>query len=324
MSKVFLLGANKVIDRSIPTVTVNQIVQMEGYDYDRYVVSAVTPSRFGINYTLINLRTGEYHHSTMIRPLSEKFGIGMYYNDTEPEFMDAMEVVLLKAKADRLKAQKVLDDEKAREESERLRAIGRERLEKLLPEDVQGLIVAEYRENESDIQTDYFGHSVGRRVILGYSLTKRNNFNELRKCAANFPETAHFTEHDPDHEDRRRYCLETHPNSGWAIQKHTRNTRENLIAQFSHAAGSEENIYLGKPAPAKADTAAAPIEATGVQMVDYSDKAVAVIGDTKPIKDTLSGLGGRFNFRLTYNGQPVCGWVFPKTKADEVRAALSI
>jgi hypothetical protein len=38
MSKVFLLGANKSIDRSKQVVEVNQIIQMEGYSYDRYVV----------------------------------------------------------------------------------------------------------------------------------------------------------------------------------------------------------------------------------------------------------------------------------------------
>jgi hypothetical protein len=53
--------------------------------------------------------------------------------------------------------------------------------------------------------------------------------------------------------------------------------------------------------------------------VDYSDKAFAVIGDTKPIKDLLKSLGGRFNFRLTCGP----GWIFPKTKLNDVTAALS-
>ena len=37
MSKVFLLGANKEIDRAKQVVEVNQVIQMEGYSYDRYV-----------------------------------------------------------------------------------------------------------------------------------------------------------------------------------------------------------------------------------------------------------------------------------------------
>lgn len=57
-----------------------------------------------------------------------------------------------------------------------------------------------------------------------------------------------------------------------------------------------------------------------IEIVDYSEKAIAVIGDTKPIKETLKKLGGRFNFRLTCGA----GWIFPKTKLEEVEKTLSI
>lgn len=56
------------------------------------------------------------------------------------------------------------------------------------------------------------------------------------------------------------------------------------------------------------------------QIVDYSEKAIAIVGDTKPVKDILRNLGGRFNARLSCGA----GWVFSKSKADEVRAALGI
>lgn len=56
-----------------------------------------------------------------------------------------------------------------------------------------------------------------------------------------------------------------------------------------------------------------------IQIIEYSDKAIAVIGNTKPIKDTLKELGGRFNFRLSCGA----GWIFPKTKLDELTKALS-
>ena len=47
MSKVFLLGANKEIDRAKQVVEVNQIIQMEGYSYDRYVVYDIRKKRLG-------------------------------------------------------------------------------------------------------------------------------------------------------------------------------------------------------------------------------------------------------------------------------------
>ena len=61
-----------------------------------------------------------------------------------------------------------------------------------------------------------------------------------------------------------------------------------------------------------------------VQIVDYSEKAIAVIGDTKPIKETLKALGGRFNMHLTYENQKVVGWIFPKTRQVEIRNTLNI
>src|SRR5690606_14578024 len=59
-----------------------------------------------------------------------------------------------------------------------------------------------------------------------------------------------------------------------------------------------------------------------VKMVDYSEKAVAVIGNTYEIKDELKELGGRFNRFLTVEGAKVAGWVFSKGKADEIADVL--
>lgn len=64
-----------------------------------------------------------------------------------------------------------------------------------------------------------------------------------------------------------------------------------------------------------------PIEVTKgeINIVDYSEKAFAVIGDTKPIKDKLKELGGSFNPRLSCGA----GWIFSKKRLDEVTKALS-
>lgn len=55
-----------------------------------------------------------------------------------------------------------------------------------------------------------------------------------------------------------------------------------------------------------------------IQIIDYSEKAIAVIGETKPIKDQLKELGGRFNFRLSCGA----GWIFPKTKLEDLQKLL--
>ena len=57
-----------------------------------------------------------------------------------------------------------------------------------------------------------------------------------------------------------------------------------------------------------------PTGKDGCTMVEYSAKAVAVFGDTKSIKDELRSMGGRFNSRLTINGNKIAGWIFSKTQ----------
>lgn len=55
------------------------------------------------------------------------------------------------------------------------------------------------------------------------------------------------------------------------------------------------------------------------RIVDYSEKALAVYGDTKEIKEQLKQLGGRFNTHL----RDGAGWIFSKQKAEELQALLS-
>ena len=57
---------------------------------------------------------------------------------------------------------------------------------------------------------------------------------------------------------------------------------------------------------------------------DYSEKAIAVFGDTKPISDRLGAIqGSKFNPCLRgvgENKRP--GWIFPKTRRAEVESLL--
>lgn len=51
-----------------------------------------------------------------------------------------------------------------------------------------------------------------------------------------------------------------------------------------------------------------------IEVIDYSEKAIAVIGNTKRLKDDFKALGGRFNFRLSCGA----GWVFPTAKKAQI------
>lgn len=61
-----------------------------------------------------------------------------------------------------------------------------------------------------------------------------------------------------------------------------------------------------------------PEDAPRFQIIDYSEKALAVVGDTRDIKDKLKDLGGRFNPRLSCGA----GWVFSKKQKGELEELL--
>jgi hypothetical protein len=60
-----------------------------------------------------------------------------------------------------------------------------------------------------------------------------------------------------------------------------------------------------------------------ISIVNYSEKAIAVFGNTKDIKDHLLALGGKFNPSLKQNDERVPGWVFPNSKKEEVRKIIT-
>lgn len=63
-----------------------------------------------------------------------------------------------------------------------------------------------------------------------------------------------------------------------------------------------------KPLPIKQD----------IQVVQYSDKCMAIFGDTRPIKEKLKAIGGKFNPYLTHNGERTPGWILPTTKREQI------
>ncbi len=321
MSNVFLLGANRSIDMKKQVVEVNQIIQMEGYNYDRYVVYEIRKNDWGIAYRLINLRTKEFYIADIIRPLKEKFGIGYYYDSENPQFMDSFEVAIFLQEAQAQKKQQEDEAEQEKIRVEEAKKIGRIRFAEILPDNAQAVIVARLKQNDSDSQTDYYASSVQRTVILGFSKHKRDIFSEMRKHAPNLEETAYLAEYNEDYEHREKYAmgdgyyLGESKYCGWIIEKVPVYKRESTIEEFAYTAGDEDNIHINKLNTTPQST---PTGANACTMVEYSDKAVAVFGDTKTIKDELRAMGGRFNARLTFNGEKLAGWIFPKSKEQRL------
>ena len=73
----------------------------------------------------------------------------------------------------------------------------------------------------------------------------------------------------------------------------------------------------------KAERVEDAVTVEGIEIMDYSEKAIAVFGDTKAIKEQLKELGGRFNPSLNYNSEKRSGWVFSKKQADKVKELIT-
>lgn len=56
MTKLYSFLARTTTDTDVKTVTENQIIQIEAYNYDRYAVLKITQGQYGYHYHLINLR----------------------------------------------------------------------------------------------------------------------------------------------------------------------------------------------------------------------------------------------------------------------------
>ena len=330
MAKLVDLSTGRVHDTNIQTVKVNQVVLLNNRDVTKWVVYKIDfDPRWGYTYHIVSLEDPHFERTSNFAPWSQKFGIGWYYDDEKTEFMDAFEVVILRQQAQQKAAEKAEAEIKEKERRDKVKAVGRERLEGLIPADAKAAIIACEQQDDSERETDYYAASTSRRVILGFSTHTKNNFQEMRNHAGNFEETAYLTEKDEDYENRENYTgghgyyLGKSKYFGWIIEKVQIYKREHFIEEYAYTAGNEENIRL-KPTLEKEEATEMATSATGdYTIVDYSEKSVAIFGDTKAIKEQLSALGGRFNRYLTLNGGRCAGWIFQKSKEDKLRRLIN-
>lgn len=330
MTKYHSLFGGTVTDTTVQVAKENQIIIWEGPGArrDRLVIFKVEHRADGYMYHMVNTETKEIHFTDMLNPLSQKFGIGMYYDDRNPEFMDSFEVALLVEEAQKKATAEAEEEERERIRREQVKDIGRKRFAEILPANAKAVIVARLKKDESDLMTDYFASSTVRTVILGFSTHTRDLFSEMRKYAANFPETAYLAEQNDEYEHREKYSMgagyylgKSHY-YGWIIEKEAIYNRERTIEDFAYTAGGEDNIHLSKQSAQAEDKPCETTVSGEFTLVDYSEKAIALFGDTKPIKDKLAALGGCFNGRLTHNGEKKAGWIFQKCKEEQVRRLI--
>ena len=97
MTKYISLFGATTTDTQVQVVKENQVIIGigAGASRKRYVVYKVEHTARGYVYHMVDTETKEISQTDILRPLSQTFGIGRYYDDVNPEFMDAFEAALL-------------------------------------------------------------------------------------------------------------------------------------------------------------------------------------------------------------------------------------
>lgn len=211
---------------------VGQILWLNGYGQSQHhhereaIYKIEEDSRWGGQTLLcVNLDrlTLTRHDSRTVRPVEKLFGIGTYFTPgdfaTEEEITNALPL----AQENDQKAR----DERKRQEEEQEQAQNNARVlfHSLKPTWAKAAIIGELEQDQSDSMSDYYGSRTVRQVLLGWSRSARNNFNEMRTAARNCPMTAPLADlpdscnHRDNYSMGNGYWLGEDRYSGWQVSK---------------------------------------------------------------------------------------------------------
>ena len=120
------------------------------------------------------------------------------------------------------------------------------------------------------------------------------------------------------------------PEQQSALQNHFKMNHYTLFSNYNDLTAVEiargvwsEKDYTPEVKPAE-KAAGETLKTVGnegdLELVDYSEKAVAIVGNTREYVAKLKELGGRFNGKLKCGA----GWVFSKKREPELRAVFSL
>lgn len=250
------------------------------------------------------------------RPISEKFGIGFYYDLDAPRATDEEINQAIERANQFIKEEK---EEKEREEEESKRA----------KEEVLKKYGAIYDQPSGKYKTDAVLVAKHIRQDLANAFpgqkfsVHKADYSTIHIEWTDGPTREEVEQIAGKHE---RICTRDRWNDDLWDHNDTAFTSVfggvDYILYYRDAAPENREISLyTKPEPKQNKTTKTEtIDAKGLQIIDYSEKAIAVIGDTRAIKETLKTLGGRFNCHLSCGA----GWIFSKAKETTLREALNI
>lgn len=60
-----------------------------------------------------------------------------------------------------------------------------------------------------------------------------------------------------------------------------------------------------------------------IKIIDYSEKSIAIIGNTYELKDKLKSLNARFNRHLKIDGKFVWGWIASTKQKKQIEKVIN-
>lgn len=306
-----------------------QILFLNGYGQDehsheRKAVYKIEKTSFGVNYHCVNLENLSLTIQTHVKDIKDKFGIGTYYKEGDIIDLETLNNAVLDAKEKELKLNRLKLSEKLLNEGATAAKIEEGKKLVSIPSGAVAIIIGEFKEDESDSMTDYYGHQTVKTVYLAFSTHKKDLFPELRKAALNCPETKFLYDSPANFEHREKYSmgagyyLGERRNSGWEVRKGWLDLTQEGAKERLYIAAAEGRYFANTPLVEEKET---EVKTEGINLFiqEYSEKAGVIYGETKAIKDILKSAGCRFNMHLKINGQTVAGWVFPLSKIEEIK-----
>lgn len=297
MSKMFLFGQNGLQQVNDAPLSVGSVIWLNGYGQSKYghddkaIYKIVDRLAYWVNLNKPERGQCELY---AIRPENEIFGIGLYYTPgqtaTPEQITDAL--------------QAAINEEKNKEAVKAAISVAFDEFMKPWG-DIKNL-------PSGTINRTWFKNAMRAGKLL-VKCTGKYTDDYAFDAAYNFGKDDFYQDCPPDYfNDWKMSVIRI-----WG------NKNGNIDVSF---ASSEHYDFLVKPeyldnAPKIVEPVIQPNAA--LYIVDYSEKAIAVFGDTKAIKETLKSMGGRFNPALTHNGEKLAGWVFSKSKESDVKSYIS-
>jgi hypothetical protein len=292
---------------------VNTIFWMEGYSHykgeigNEYICYAVETDKWGTTYKCVEPTELKFLNIDHPRHETKRFGIGHYYNESYVFIGSEDDLNNIIIEAHQATKEREAAAEIAKQEAAKLQAEKDAFLSQYQNADVRktGALLKAYAKTLGihSVSVKYDSFSMGNSYDITYQATEEN---ETFENLCNSLQTASYNAYEDywDSKGVEPVILEGY-----------------ILNAFKYVHVKFEQITPSAPKNNMIIVDASTSEQkSGLTIQDYSEKAIVLRGETKPIKDQLKELGGSFNFKLKGGA----GWIFSKKRESEIRKIFNL